>query len=75
LFEGAAEVSRRFDVRIVVLFMGAARIKERGSAASTMRAANGIETAKAFPKATIVPVSLSGLGPLLRGPPAHINSF
>ena len=40
--------------------MGAARLKERGPAALTMTAADGIETARAFPSATIVPVHYHG---------------
>ena len=59
-FEGVKEVAQRFDIGVILLFMGAARLKERGPAALTMTAADGIETARAFPSATIVPVHYHG---------------
>ena len=58
--EGVAEVARRYDVRIIVLFMGAARVKARGPAALTMTTGDALETARAFPGATIVPVHYQG---------------
>ncbi len=59
-FEGVAEVAHRYDVRTIVLFMGAARLKERGPKPLTMTAADGIEAARAFPRAAIVPVHFQG---------------
>lgn len=55
-FEGVAEVVRRFDIVIAVLFMGAARVAATGAAAITMTAADGVQFARACPGATIVPV-------------------
>jgi len=55
-FEGVAEVAKRDDISVILLFMGAARLKEHGPAALTMTAADGVETARAFPSAKIVPV-------------------
>jgi L-ascorbate metabolism protein UlaG (beta-lactamase superfamily) len=55
-FEGVAEVVRRFDVVIAVLFMGAARVAATGAAAITMTAADGVQFARACRGATIVPV-------------------
>jgi len=55
-FEGVKEVAQRFAIGVILLFIGAARLEERGPAALTMTAADGIETARIFPSATIVPV-------------------
>lgn len=57
-FDGAAEVARRFKIGIVVLFAGAART--RGALHLTMTVNDAIETAHAFPEATIVPVHCTG---------------
>jgi L-ascorbate metabolism protein UlaG (beta-lactamase superfamily) len=59
-FEGVREVSRRFAVKVAVLFMGAAHIPEVGPAHLTMTAAEGVEAARAFAGATIVPVHCEG---------------
>ncbi len=55
-FEGVAEVAQWFDVGAIVLFMGAAKLKERGPKPLTMTAADALEAARAFPRAHIVPV-------------------
>lgn len=55
-YEGVADVVRRFDVGIAVLFMGAARVAAAGPAAITMTADDGIQFARACPRATIVPL-------------------
>lgn len=57
-YEGVAEVARRFRVRIVLLFAGAART--RGPFHLTMGTNDAIETAHAFPEALIVPVHCEG---------------
>jgi L-ascorbate metabolism protein UlaG (beta-lactamase superfamily) len=59
-YEGVAEVARRFDVRVAFLFMGAARVIEVGSAHLTMTTADGLESARAFSNATIVPLHFEG---------------
>jgi L-ascorbate metabolism protein UlaG (beta-lactamase superfamily) len=59
-YEGVAEIARRFDIRTAVLFMGAARVREVGPAHLTMTAEDGIQTARAFPKAQIVPLHFEG---------------
>jgi L-ascorbate metabolism protein UlaG (beta-lactamase superfamily) len=43
-----------------VLFMGAARIREVGPQHVTMTAAEGVQAARMFPKATIVPLHVDG---------------
>lgn len=57
-YEGVAEVAKRFDVSVVLAFTGAAQT--RGPVSLTMTADDAIETARAFPHATIVPVHHQG---------------
>lgn len=57
-YEGVAEVARRFRPAIVVPFAGAART--RGPFHATMDANDVLETARAFPAATIAPVHTDG---------------
>jgi len=59
-YEGVAEVARRFDVRAAVLFMGAAQVRAVGPEALTMTAEDGIQAARAFSRATIVPLHYEG---------------
>ena len=55
-FDGVAEVSRRFAVGTAVLFMGAARVAAVGPWHLTFTASEGVEAARAFGEAVIVPV-------------------
>jgi L-ascorbate metabolism protein UlaG (beta-lactamase superfamily) len=57
-YEGLSEVARRFRPTVVLLFAGAART--RGPFNLTMDANDAIETAHAFPDATIVPIHCDG---------------
>jgi L-ascorbate metabolism protein UlaG (beta-lactamase superfamily) len=57
-YQGVAEVARRFPAGLVLLFAGAA--KTRGAFHLTMSANDAIDTAHAFPHATIVPVHYEG---------------
>ncbi len=57
-YDGVAEVARRFHAGLVLLFAGAA--KTRGPFHLTMDVNDAIETAHAFPDATIVPVHYEG---------------
>ncbi len=59
-FDGVGEVARRFNVTAIVLFMGAAKVRDRGPDALTMTAKEGLKTARAFPNATMVPVHFQG---------------
>lgn len=59
-YEGVAEVARRFQIRLAVLFMGAARVPAVGPGALTMTAADGIEAARAFSGAAIIPLHYEG---------------
>jgi len=57
-FEGTAEVARRFPVKVVLLFAGAAQV--RGPFHLTMDTNDALETAHHFPQAAIVPVHHQG---------------
>lgn len=59
-YEGVVEVSRRFSIRIAILFMGAARVAAAGPAHLTFTADDGIEVARAFADATIIPLHYEG---------------
>ena len=59
-YDGVAEVARRFQVRAAVLFMGAARVPAVGPDALTMTAEDGIQAARAFSEATIIPLHYEG---------------
>ena len=59
-YEGVAEVGKRFDVGIAVLFMGAACVPEVGPDHLTFTADEGVDFARAFPNAKIVPVHYEG---------------
>jgi len=59
-YDGVAEVARRFDVRVAFLFMGAARVAAVGPAHLTMTAEEGVEAARAFSNAAIVPLHFEG---------------
>jgi L-ascorbate metabolism protein UlaG (beta-lactamase superfamily) len=57
-YDGVSEVARRFRPSVVLLFAGAART--RGPFNLTMNTNDAIETAHAFPDATIIPVHCEG---------------
>jgi len=59
-YEGVAEVARRFSIAIALPCMGAARVAAAGPAPLTFTAAEGVEFARAFPRATIVPLHYEG---------------
>ena len=59
-YEGVAEVAQRFRVSLALLCMGAARVAAAGPAPLTFTAAEGVEFARAFPHATLVPLHHEG---------------
>lgn len=59
-YEGVAEVAHRFPIRTIILFAGAARVKDRGPAHLTMNHEDALATASAFPEAHIYPVHYEG---------------
>ncbi|HLH91212.1 MAG TPA: MBL fold metallo-hydrolase [Xanthobacteraceae bacterium] len=72
-FDGVAAVARRFAAGIVVLFAGAAQT--RGPFHLTMNANDAIETAHAFPDATIVPVHHDGWAHFTQSGDDLVKSF
>jgi L-ascorbate metabolism protein UlaG (beta-lactamase superfamily) len=59
-YEDLHEVSRRFSIRVAILFMGAARVAAVGPWHLTFTATEGVEAAHAFKNALIVPLHFEG---------------
>ena len=59
-YEGVEEVAKRFDVRTVVLFMGAAVVKKVGPAHLTMTVDESLKLTRFFDNATIIPMHFEG---------------
>ena len=59
-YDDLREIGRRFDVQVAVLFMGAARVAAAGPFDLTFTASEGVEAARFFADATIVPVHFEG---------------
>jgi len=59
-YEGVEEVAKRFDVKMVLTFMGAAIVKNVGAAHLTMTVEEGLKLARLFDNATIVPMHFEG---------------
>ncbi len=59
-YEGVAEVARRFRVGWALLCMGAARVAAAGPAPLTFTAEEGVVFARAFERATLVPLHYEG---------------
>lgn len=66
-YPGVAEVAKRFPIRVVLLHLGAARVPEVGPYHLTMTAAEGVETARYFSDATIVPIHFEDWGHFSEG--------
>jgi len=59
-YEGVAEVGKRFDVDVAVLNLGAARVAVAGPHDLTFSADDAVTLARAWPRATIVPLHYEG---------------
>ncbi|WP_310392546.1 MBL fold metallo-hydrolase [Hymenobacter sp.] len=59
-YEGVAEIAQRFDVRVALVNLGAARIEVVGPVDLTMNAAGALATARAFSNAVLVPAHYEG---------------
>jgi len=59
-YEGVEEVAKRFDVGMVLLFLGAAVVKQVGPAHLTMTVEEGLKVTRLFDKAIIVPMHFEG---------------
>ena len=72
-YDGVAEAARRFRPGLVLLFAGSART--RGPFNLTMNTNDAIETAHAFPTATIVPIHCDGWAHLMQNAEDLEQSF
>ena len=59
-YEGVEEVAKRFDVGLILLFIGAARIAAVGPAHLTMTVEESIKAARLFDHADIIPLHFEG---------------
>jgi L-ascorbate metabolism protein UlaG (beta-lactamase superfamily) len=59
-FDGVEEVGRRFDVDVAVLNLGAARVDVAGPHDLTFSAADAVTLARAWPRASIIPLHFEG---------------
>jgi L-ascorbate metabolism protein UlaG (beta-lactamase superfamily) len=59
-YEGVQEVAKRFEIKLVVLFMGAAVVRKVGPSYLTMTASDSINVARLFDKAAILPLHFEG---------------
>lgn len=59
-FEGVEEVAKKFDIRKILLFMGAAVVKEVGTAHLTMTVEESLLALNFFPDAKIIPLHFEG---------------
>lgn len=59
-YEGVAEVARRARVRVAIINVGAARVREVGPAHLTFTATEAVQVARAFPDAVLVPLHYEG---------------
>lgn len=59
-YEGVEEVAKRYPVKIAVLFMGAAVVKNVGPAHLTMTVEEAIEATRHFSQAQIIPLHFEG---------------
>ena len=66
-YDGLKPIAWRADVRVALLFLGAAKVREVGPAHLTFAADEGVEAARAFPNATIVPLHYAGWGHFSEG--------
>ena len=59
-YEGVQEVAKRFNIKMVVLFLGAAIVPAVGSAYLTMTVDESVKVAELFEKAMIIPLHFEG---------------
>ncbi len=59
-YEELTQIAQRFEVRVALLNLGAARVPVIGPVDLTMNAGGAIEAARTFPAATLVPAHVEG---------------
>jgi L-ascorbate metabolism protein UlaG (beta-lactamase superfamily) len=74
-YPGVQEVARRFPIQVAILHLGAARVPEVGPYHLTMTSAEGVEAARAFPNAHIVPIHFEDWAHFSEGRDAIEHAF
>ena len=74
-YDGVAEVAQRFSVRVALLNLGAARVPEVGPFHLTMTAGEGVEAARAFADAVVVPLHFEGWAHFSEGRAEIVQTF
>jgi L-ascorbate metabolism protein UlaG (beta-lactamase superfamily) len=74
-YEELDSIASRVDVRVAMLFGGAARVREVGPAHLTMTAAEMVTAARAFGNAVIVPLHYAGWAHFSEGRTPIQNEF
>ena len=74
-YEGVGEVAKRFNVQIVLLHLGAARVPVIGPFHLTMMAEEGAEASLAFRNAAIVPIHFEDWAHFSEGPDDIARAF
>lgn len=59
-YDELLEVAKRFEIKVAILFMGAAKVSEVGPWNLTLTASEGVIAAQAFSDAIIIPVHFEG---------------
>jgi L-ascorbate metabolism protein UlaG (beta-lactamase superfamily) len=74
-YEGIEEVAKRFNINMVLLFMGAAVVEKVGPAHLTMTVDESLKVAQHFDKAFIVPLHFEGWEHFTESYPEIENKF
>jgi len=74
-YKGLAEIKNRFDVAVAFLFMGAACVPEVGPDHLTFTAEEGVEFARMFSDARVVPVHYEGWAHFVESRPEIDKAF
>jgi len=75
LYDGIVDISRKFDIRVALLFMGAAVVPEVGKSHLTMTADEAVEAARLFMDALIVPLHCDGWAHFTENRPVIEKAF
>jgi L-ascorbate metabolism protein UlaG (beta-lactamase superfamily) len=74
-YEGIEEVANRFNIKLILLFMGAAVVKNVGSAHLTMTVDESLKVAHHFDKAFIVPLHFEGWAHFTESYPEIVSKY
>jgi L-ascorbate metabolism protein UlaG (beta-lactamase superfamily) len=74
-YEGVAEVAEKYDIRVAILHLGAARVPQVGRFHLTMTADEAVQAARAFTSAAVVPLHFEGWAHFSEGPKEIAQAF